>query len=341
MDELFSSGSLGSSSAAPPSHRLSVAPMMDRTDRHFRYMLRQITRRTLLYSEMVTARAVLHGDVERLLGFSAIEGPLVLQLGGDRPAELAAAARLGAALGYDEINLNVGCPSERVQQGRFGACLMAEPALVAECVAALRGAVGVPVTVKHRIGISGHEGYDALTRFVATVAEAGCARFDVHARLALLEGLSPKANRTVPPLRYDVVYRLKRDFPRLCIVVNGGIRTLAEAQAQLEHVDGAMIGRAAYDDPYLLAPADRLFFAGSDRVPTRRAVIEALLPYVAALEQSGQPGTRVTRHLLGLLTGRPGARRWRTALSAGDGATATERLRALLLSLPAAVLDET
>ncbi|MBK6847849.1 MAG: tRNA dihydrouridine(20/20a) synthase DusA [Proteobacteria bacterium] len=329
------------SSAAPPPYRLSVAPMMDRTDRHFRYVLRQITRRTLLYSEMVTARAVLHGDVERLLGFSAIEGPLVLQLGGDRPAELAAAARLGAALGYDEINLNVGCPSERVQQGRFGACLMAEPALVAECVAALRGAVGVPVTVKHRIGISGHEGYDALTRFVATVAEAGCARFDVHARLALLDGLSPKANRTVPPLRYDVVYQLKRDFPRLCIVLNGGLRTLAEAQSQLAHVDGAMIGRAAYDDPYLLARADRLFFAGTDPVPTRRAVIEALLPYVAALEQSGQPGTRVTRHLLGLLTGRPGARRWRTALSASDGATATERLRALLLALPAAVLDET
>ncbi|MBK8482692.1 MAG: tRNA dihydrouridine(20/20a) synthase DusA [Proteobacteria bacterium] len=314
--------------------------MMDRTDRHFRYILRQITRRALLYSEMVTARAVLHGDAERLLGFSAVERPLALQLAGDRPEELAAAARVGAALGYDEINLNIGCPSERVQLGRFGACLMAEPALVADCVAALGAAVSLPITVKHRIGISGHETYAELTRFVAAVADAGCARFIVHARLALLGGLSPKANRSVPPLRHEVVHALKRDFPQLCIVLNGGLRTLDQVAAALAQVDGAMIGRAAYDDPYLLARADRLFFGASDPVPTRRVIIEALLPYVSALEASGQPGTRVTRHLLGLVAGRPGARRWRTVLSSGEGATAAERLRGLLGSLPATVLDD-
>lgn len=323
-----------------PSYRLSVAPMMDRTDRHCRFFLRQITRQTLLYSEMLTARAVLHGDVERLLGFDPSERPLALQLGGDRPAELAAAARIGAALGYDEINLNVGCPSERVQQGRFGACLMAEPGLVAECVAAIRSVVSVPVTVKHRIGITGHESYEALARFVATVAAAGCERFIVHARLALLEGLSPKANRTVPPLRYELVHRLKQDFPQLLIVLNGGLRTLAAAQAQLDRVDGVMIGRAAYEEPYGLVLADRLCFGGSAPPRPRRAVIEAVLPYLGALEQSGQPGTRLTRHMLGLLAGRPGARRWRTVLSAGSGASASERLHGLLLALPANALDE-
>jgi len=241
--------------------RLAVAPMLDWTDRHFRWLVRRITRRTLLYTEMVTTGALLHGgDRERFLGFDEDEHPVALQLGGADPRELAACARLGAERGYDEINLNVGCPSDRVQSGRFGACLMAEPALVADCVKAMRDAIDVPVTVKHRIGIDERDSYHALCDFVGTVAAAGCDAFVVHARKAWLSGLSPKENRSVPPLRYDVVHRLKRDFPGLTIVLNGGIESLDAAQAQLAHVDGVMLGRAAYHDPWVLAEADEQIF---------------------------------------------------------------------------------
>ena len=293
--------------------RISVAPMMDRTDRHDRYFLRQITRRTLLYTEMVAIGEVLHGDPERCLAFHTDEHPLALQLGGSEPAELAAAARLGEAFGYDEINLNVGCPSDRVQRGRFGACLMTEPERVGEGIRAMREAVKIPVTVKTRIGVDEHDGYDFLTRFVEAVA--GCGTVIIHARKAYLQGLSPKENRSVPPLRYEVVYRLKADFPNLEIVLNGGIETLDAAAAHLARVDGAMIGRAAYQNPYLLAEVDRRFFGETEPPPSREAVLEAMLPYLAAEVDKGVPLARMTRHLFGLFNGVPGARAWRQYLS--------------------------
>jgi tRNA-dihydrouridine synthase A len=337
---------------------LAVAPMLDYTDRHFRWFVRRITRRTLLYTEMVTSGAVLHGgDRERFLGFDEDEHPVALQLGGSDPRELAICARLGAERGYDEINLNVGCPSDRVQNGRFGACLMAEPTLVADCVKAMRDAVDVPVTVKHRIGIDERDSYEALCDFVGTVAAAGCDVFIVHARKAWLSGLSPKENRTVPPLRYDVVHRLKRDFPGLTIVLNGGIESLDAVQAQLAHVDGVMMGRAAYHVPWVLAEADvRIFVAVQAGRPgpavakveslarppearspatrfTRRTVAEAMLPYLEAQAATGVPVSRVTRHLLGLFHDVPGARAWRRALSA-TGEQTVETYRAALAALP-------
>jgi tRNA-dihydrouridine synthase A len=314
--------------------------MLDYTDRHFRWFVRRITRRTLLYTEMVTTGALLHGgDRERFLGFDDDEHPVALQLGGSDPGELATCARLGAERGYDEINLNVGCPSDRVQSGRFGACLMAEPALVADCVTAMRDAVDVPVTVKHRIGIDERDSYEALCDFVGTVAAAGCDAFVVHARKAWLSGLSPKENRTVPPLRHDVVHRLKRDFPELAIVINGGIESLDAALAQLAHVDGAMMGRAAYHDPWVLAGADERIFGNAPRQLSRREVAEAMLPYIAARAAAGVPVNRVTRHLLGLFHGVPGARVWRRALSgtgsgSGSGDQTLARYRAALTRLP-------
>ena len=346
--------------------RLAVAPMLDYTDRHFRWFIRRITRRTLLYTEMVTTGALLHGgDRERFLGFHDDEHPVALQLGGSEPRELAICARLGAERGYDEINLNVGCPSDRVQHGRFGACLMAEPVLVADCVRAMRDAVDVPVTVKHRIGIDERDSYEALCDFVGTVAAAGCDAFVVHARKAWLSGLSPKENRTVPPLRYDVVHRLKRDFPGLTIVINGGIESLDAAQAQLAHVDGVMLGRAAYHDPWVLAGADERFFgdarpAGDRCEPgegmvsahvaamrpsgvrvSRREVAEAMLPYIEEQAAAGVPVSRITRHLLGLFHGVPGARAWRRSLSesgsgsgSGSGEQTVETYRAALARLP-------
>ncbi|MBK8013277.1 MAG: tRNA dihydrouridine(20/20a) synthase DusA [Deltaproteobacteria bacterium] len=241
-------------------YRLSVAPMMERTDRHYRYMARLLTRRTLLYTEMVTTWALLHGDRRRLLDYSECERPLALQLGGDNPDDLAQCAVWAEELGYDEVNLNVGCPSERVISGRFGACLMAEPVRVAAIVAAMRARVRIPVTVKHRIGINGLESYEDLANFVRVVAEAGCARFTVHARIAILGGLSPAENREIPPLRYEDVYRLKSDFPALEIELNGGVRSLDSALSHLQHVDAVMIGRAAYERPILLASADALIF---------------------------------------------------------------------------------
>jgi len=296
-------------------HRISVAPMMDRTDRHDRYFLRQITRRALLYTEMVATGEVLYGDTERCLAFHPKEHPLALQLGGSEPVELANAARLGEGFGYDEINLNVGCPSDRVQKGRFGACLMTEPERVGEGLRAMGEAVTVPVTVKTRIGVDENDNYDFLARFVEVVASAGCRAVIVHARKAYLKGLSPKENRSVPPLRYEVVYRLKADFPDLEIVLNGGIETLDAAEAHLSRVDGAMIGRAAYQNPYMLAGIDQRFFGVTEPPASREAVMEAMLPYLATEITKGVPLSRMTRHLFGLFTGVPGARAWRQHLS--------------------------
>ncbi len=301
--------------AATAAARLSIAPMMDWTDRHDRYFLRLITRRTRLYTEMVTTGAVIHGDRDHLLGFDVSEHPVALQLGGSDPGDLARAAAIGADRGYDEINLNVGCPSDRVQSGRFGACLMAEPDLVADCVAAMRAAVTIPVTVKHRIGIDRQDSYDELVQFVGTVAAAGCGVFIVHARKAWLQGLSPKQNREVPPLDYAVVHRLKADFPELAFVINGGIQNLDAAGNQLQRVDGVMLGRAAYQNPYLLAQVDRRFFGDSHPVPSRHQVVAELLPYIERHLQSGGKLKHVTRHILGLFQGCPGARAWRRQLS--------------------------
>ena len=320
---------------------LSVAPMMDWTDRHYRVLARQLTRRALLYTEMLTAPAILHGDRERLLGFDACEHPVALQIGGEDPAELAAAARIGAEFGYDEINLNVGCPSDRVQHGRFGACLMAEPERVAAGVAAMRDAVGVPVTVKHRIGIDDLDRYEDMERFVAVVAAAGADAFTVHARKAWLQGLSPRENRTVPPLRHHEVHRLKRSFPELVVETNGGILDLAGAEAHLDHVDGVMIGRAAYEDVWMLAAVDARLYREPGSVPTRRAAVEGMLPYLEALAQRGEPVRRVTRHMVNLFRAVPGARAWRRHLSenAHRPGAGPDVVTAALRLVPDAVLD--
>jgi tRNA-dihydrouridine synthase A len=294
---------------------ISIAPMMDWTDRHCRFFLRLLTPHALLYTEMVTAQAIMHGDCDRLLGFDPAERPLALQVGGSDPAMLASAAARGAARGYDEINLNVGCPSDRVQSGRFGACLMAEPALVRDCVAAMRDAVGVPVTVKSRIGIDAHDDYGFLRDFVGTVADSGCSTFIVHARKALLEGLSPKQNREVPPLRYEHVYRLKEDFPALRIVLNGGVRDLASVRAHLARVDGVMIGREAYHNPYFLAELERELHGIVP--PSREAVMARFADYAEARLAEGVRLSAMTRHVLGLYLGQPGARRWRRQLAEG------------------------
>jgi tRNA-dihydrouridine synthase A len=296
-------------------HCFSVAPMMEWTDRHCRYFLRQITRHCRLYSEMVTSTALLRGNLERLLAFHPAEHPLALQLGGSDPRELAAAARLGEEQGYDEINLNLGCPSDRVRSGRFGACLMAEPERVAECVAAMSAAVAVPVTVKMRIGVDDQDSYEGLAAFVERLAMAGCRTFIVHARKAILKGLSPKENRSIPPLRYDFVYRLKNEFPWLTIVLNGGIMQLEQAAVQLVHVDGVMLGRAAYHNPYVLAGVDARFYADPHPAPDRTLIVERMLPYVEQELAAGSPLNAITRHMLGLFQGVPGARAWRRHLS--------------------------
>lgn len=326
-----------------PLHPLSIAPMMDRSDRWFRVFMRALVgRRPLLYTEMITTGAVLHGDRERLLGFDAEERPLALQLGGDDPGALAECARIGADRGYDEVNLNVGCPSERVQKGSFGVCLMERPERVAEAVAAMRAAVPLPVTVKHRIGFDDLDRYEDMARFVDLAAAAGCDRFTVHARKAWLTGLDPKANREVPPLRYDDVYRLRRERPALAIEINGGVRTLDQAREHLAHVDGVMVGRAAYEDPWALAGADRLLYGEPGAPPTRRRVVEALIPYAERQLARGVPLARIARHLLGLVAGRPGARAWRRILSerTQDENAGLEVLRAALAAVPADVLDE-
>jgi len=331
------------SRASYKGRRLSVAPMMDWTDRHCRMFHRQITRHAWLYTEMVTTGALLHGDVPRHLDFNDEEHPVALQLGGSEPDELAQSARLGERWGYDEINLNCGCPSERVQKGAFGACLMAEPRLVADCVKAMRDAVDIDVTVKHRIGIDQQESYDFVRDFVGVIADAGCATFIVHARNAILKGLSPKENREIPPLRYEHAYRLKRDFPQLEIIINGGVRTLQEIDAHLEQVDGVMLGREAYHNPWLMAAFDARYYDDANPPKTREQVLAAMLPYIRS--QLARHGARVpggglklnsiTRHMLGLTMGLPGARRFRQLLSdprqlaKGDPAVLLEALAAV------------
>jgi len=301
----------------PRSHpfRISVAPMMDWTDRHCRYFHRLLSKHARLYTEMVTTGALIHGDQARHLDFNAEEHPVALQLGGSEPADLAACAKLGERWGYDEINLNCGCPSERVQRGSFGACLMAEPGLVADCVKAMVDAVSLPVTVKQRIGIDRVDSYEFVRDFVGTVGEAGCKVFIVHARNAILKGLSPKENRQVPPLRYEYVYRLKQEFPHLTMVINGGIKTSAEIRGHLEHVDGVMLGREAYHNPYWMATFDRDFFNEGDRIVSREEVEAALALYVAKQSLSGVPPHSIARHTLGLYRGLPGARAWRRSMS--------------------------
>ena len=289
--------------------------MMEWTDRHCRYFLRLISRRAFLYTEMVTAEAVLYGDRERVLGFSPEEHPVGLQLGGCDPVKLARAAEIGAGFGYDEINLNIGCPSDRVQSGRFGACLMAEPDLVAECVAAMGQAAAIPVTVKCRIGIDDQDAEESLDRFIDRVAEAGCQTFIVHARKAWLKGLSPKENRDVPPLDYDRVTRLKARRPDLEIILNGGIESFGAALAHLPQLDGVMLGRAAYADPYLLAEVDRALFGSEETPPSRLEVLDLFTPYVARHLEAGARLNQMTRHILGLFHGQPRARAFRRYLA--------------------------
>lgn len=301
---------------------LSVAPMMDWTDRHCRYFHRLLAPRALLYTEMVTTGAVVHGDRDRLLGFDAAEHPLALQLGGSDPEDLARAARIGAGFGYDEINLNVGCPSDRVQKGRFGACLMKEPELVRDCLAAMRESVAVPVTVKTRIGVDEFDSETFLHGFVDTVARSGIRTVIVHARKAWLSGLSPKQNREVPPLFHERVHALKRRHPGLTVVVNGGITRVDDALGHLEHVDGVMLGRAAYQNPWILAELSREL--GWPAAPSREAVVEAMADYARRHIESGGRLNHVARHMLGLFHGQPGARHWRRHLSQNmhlDGAT--------------------
>jgi tRNA-dihydrouridine synthase A len=289
--------------------------MMEWTDRHCRYFLRLISKRAFLYTEMVTAEAVLYGHRERVLGFSEEEHPVGLQLGGCEPDKLAKAAKIGADYGYDEINLNIGCPSDRVQSGRFGACLMAEPDLVAECVAAMGEASALPVTVKCRIGIDNQDTEESLDRFIDCVAEAGCGTFIVHARKAWLQGLNPKQNRDVPPLDYGRVFRLKARRPDLEIVLNGGIESFARARETLPQVDGVMLGRAAYADPYLLAEVDRTLFGSNETPPSRLDVLDRFAPYVERQLAGGARLNQMTRHILGLFHGRPRARAFRRHLA--------------------------
>ncbi|OHB31821.1 MAG: tRNA dihydrouridine(20/20a) synthase DusA [Phenylobacterium sp. RIFCSPHIGHO2_01_FULL_69_31] len=313
--------------------------MMDWTDRHCRVLHRLLTRESLLYTEMLTTGAVLHGDRARLLAFSEVEHPVALQLGGSEPADLAQAARIGEAEGYDEINLNVGCPSDRVQSGRFGACLMREPELVADCMAAMAAAVKVPVTVKCRIGVDDQDPEESLFGLVDLCARAGVSTFVVHARKAWLKGLSPKENRDVPPLDYPLVWRLKRERPDLTIVINGGIGSLDEAEVHLEHVDGVMLGRAAYHTPAILADADRRFF-GADAAIDPFAAVEAYKAYVASELAAGTHLAAMTRHMLGLFHGQPGARAWRRILTvegvkAGAGLEVIDRALAAVSGLEA------
>jgi tRNA-dihydrouridine synthase A len=294
---------------------LSIAPMMDRTDRHCRYFLRQITKHTLLYTEMVTSMAILNGDKPKLLGFDKSEHPISLQVGGDNPQDLAKCAQIAAEFGYDEINLNVGCPSSRVQNGNFGACLMLQPERVAECIGEMRAATKLPVTVKQRIGVDEVDSYEDLINFVSIVSQAGCNRFTIHARKAWLQGLSPKENREVPPLRYDDVHRLKRDFPQLWIEINGGFLNLEQTQAQYQFVDAVMIGRAAYDNPYILALADREIY-GDDTPPlSRQEIATNMLPYIDEWMSKGWKLNSITRHMLQLFHGQPGSRIWRRLIT--------------------------
>lgn len=307
--------------------RISVAPMMDWTTKDYRYFARLFNPNVVLYTEMVTTGAILFGDAKRHLDFNQEEHPVVLQLGGSNAKDLATCSKMAEDWGYDEVNLNVGCPSDRVQNNKIGACLMAEPDLVAECIAAMQQAVQIPVTVKHRIGIDDMHSYEEMLHFVDTVAKTGCKHFIVHARIALLQGLSPKENREVPPLRYEDVYRLKQDRPQLTIEINGGIKTYAETVEHLKHVDGVMIGREAYHNPYLLAELGQLWHLP---MPDRFDIMQQMMPYIAQRVAEGAPLSIITRHILGLFQNLPGARKWRQVLSGGNAKTLKDVETALI-----------
>lgn len=294
---------------------ISIAPMMECTDRHDRYFLRLIAPHVLLYTEMVTTGALIHGDYQRFLSFDPLEHPVALQLGGSEPEKLAQCAKLGADFGYDEINLNVGCPSDRVKSGRFGACLMLDPSLVAECIAAMSEVVTIPVTVKCRIGVDHQDSYESLTHFIETIAKAGCNVFIIHARKAWLNGLSPKQNREVPPLRYEIVKQIKQDFPHFTIILNGGIKSLSDIDENLSFVDGVMIGREAYSNPYLLSEIDKKYYPSMESALSRHDVIEKFLPYVEQQLKNKVKLSSITRHILGLFQYQKGARMWRRYIS--------------------------
>ncbi len=320
-----------------PMQRFSVAPMLDWTDRHCRYFHRLLSEHTLLYTEMVTTGAILHGKGD-FLQFSQPEHPIALQLGGSNPVDLAKCAKLAAERGYDEINLNVGCPSDRVQNGMFGACLMAEPELVAECMAAMREVVDIPVTVKTRIGIDEQDSYEFLTRFITLVSEkGGVDQFTIHARKAWLSGLSPKENREIPELIYERAYQVKKDFPHLTIAINGGVKTLDECEAHLKHVDGVMVGREAYQNPYLLAEVDQRLFGSDKPVKKRREIVREMLPYIEDEMAKGASLGHITRHMLGLFQAMPGARQWRRHISenAHKAGAGIEVVEAALAKIPA------
>ncbi len=317
--------------------RFSIAPMLDWTDRHCRYFHRLLSEHTLLYTEMVTTGAIIHGKGD-FLQFSQQEHPVALQLGGSNPVDLAHCAKLAEERGYDEVNLNVGCPSDRVQNGKFGACLMAEPELVADCMAAMREVVNIPVTVKTRIGIDDQDSYEFLTRFIAMVSEkGGVDQFTIHARKAWLSGLSPKENREIPELDYPRTYQLKQDFPDLTIAINGGVKTIEDSLTHLEHLDGVMVGREAYQNPYLLAEVDQKIF-GSDRpIKKRRQVVQEMLPYIEQEMAAGASLGHITRHMLGLFQAMPGARQWRRYISenAHKSGAGIEVVEAALAKIPA------
>ncbi|MFA0505035.1 tRNA dihydrouridine(20/20a) synthase DusA [Vibrio sp. 10N.222.54.B12] len=298
-----------------PSSRFSVAPMLDWTDRHCRYFHRLLSQQTLLYTEMVTTGAILHGKGD-FLEYNEQEHPLALQLGGSNPVDLAACAKLAGERGYDEVNLNVGCPSDRVQNGRFGACLMAEPELVADCVSAMKEVTDIPITVKTRIGIDDQDSYEFLTKFVSTVSEkGGCEQFTIHARKAWLSGLSPKENREIPPLDYDRAYQIKKDFSDLVIAVNGGVTTLEQTKEHLQHLDGVMIGREAYHSPFILAEVDQQIFGLDTPIKKRSQVVEEMYPYIERELSNGASLGHISRHMLGLFQSMPGARQWRRYIS--------------------------
>jgi len=298
-----------------PDRTLSIAPMMDYTDRHDRYFLRLISKHVLLYTEMLTCQALIHGDDKRFLKFNESEHPVALQLGGSDPKDLAVCSQMAEQAGYDEVNLNVGCPSDRVKSGKFGACLMAEPKLVAECISAMQSKISIPVTVKCRIGIDEQDEFTQLPLFLQILADVGCNTFILHARKAWLKGLSPKENRDVPPLNYELVYEMKKRFPKLNITINGAIDNLDDAKKHLQFVDGVMIGRAAYNNPYVLANADNLLYGDDKNIPTRHQVLAEFLPYVDQQLKEGVKLSQISRHILGLFQGLPGARLFRRHIS--------------------------
>jgi tRNA-dihydrouridine synthase A len=318
-------------------NKILIAPMMDWTDRHCRYFMRLLSPSALLYTEMITAAAIHHGDAEQLLRYDRSEHPLALQLGGSDPAMMAEAARHAAKVGYDEININVGCPSDRVQSGQFGACLMAQPKVVAQCFRAMQAGIDVPVTVKTRIGIDDNDNDEFLARFVDTLSAAGCGKFIVHARIAILDGLSPKQNRSVPPLNYERVFRLKEQHPALEVVLNGGLSDIEQVESVLAHVDGVMIGRQAYHHPYFLAELEK-HFNSAWQIPQRRVIVEQMIPYIEAELRQGERFGRIARHMVGLFAGMPGARSWRRYISENaykDGA-GVEVIRAAVDAMPVA-----